>query len=161
MQRPAPAERYLLLWPREAFLTLALFAPRAPVRGAFGAAFLRAARLTFLRSCLSAMLLVFAMYLANLSFGANFRNLEALQLGEFFYQLLHAVLLKLYCNLRVVPIAFAAKYRSFAILRVSDPRTLLQSRLARGRFHLKLWPSDVLPSRSKEACDVVDRSAGR
>jgi len=51
---------------------LALFAPRAPVRGPFGAAFFRAARLTFLRSCLSVMLLVFAMYLANLSIGAIF-----------------------------------------------------------------------------------------
>jgi hypothetical protein len=47
--------------PRDAFLTLALFSPRAPVRGAFGAAFLRAARFTFLRSSLSVMVLVFAM----------------------------------------------------------------------------------------------------
>jgi hypothetical protein len=61
-----------LLWPREAFLTFALFAPRAPVREAFGAAFFRAARLTFLRSCLSVMLLVFAMVLANLSIVAIF-----------------------------------------------------------------------------------------
>jgi hypothetical protein len=52
---------YRLLWPRDAFLTLALFSPRAPVRGAFGAAFLRAARFTFLRSSLFVMLLVFAM----------------------------------------------------------------------------------------------------
>jgi hypothetical protein len=55
-------------------LTLALFSPRAPARGPFGAAFLRAARLTFLRSCLSVMLLVFAMYLANLSVGAIFET---------------------------------------------------------------------------------------
>ena len=59
---PARQNAYRLLWPREAFLTLALFSPRAPVRGAFGAAFLRAARFTFLRSTLSVMLLVFAMY---------------------------------------------------------------------------------------------------
>ena len=63
---------YRLLWPREAFLILALFAPRAPVRGPFGAAFFRAARLTFLRSCLSVMLLVFAMVIANLSLNAIF-----------------------------------------------------------------------------------------
>jgi hypothetical protein len=42
------------------------------VRGPFGAAFLRAARFPFLRSSLSVMLLVFAMYLANLSIGAIF-----------------------------------------------------------------------------------------
>jgi hypothetical protein len=58
---------YRLLVPREAFLTFALFSPRAPVRGALGAAFLRAARFTFLRSSLSAMLFVFAIYFANLS----------------------------------------------------------------------------------------------
>ena len=63
---------YRLLWPREAFFTLALFSPRAPVRGPFGAAFFRAARFTFLRSSLSVMLLVFAMYLANLSISAIF-----------------------------------------------------------------------------------------
>jgi hypothetical protein len=61
----AQQNAYRLLWPREAFLTLALFSPRAPVRGPFGAAFFRAARFTFLRSSLSVMLLVFAMYLAN------------------------------------------------------------------------------------------------
>jgi hypothetical protein len=65
---------YRLLWPREAFLTLALFSPRAPVRGPFGAAFFRAARFTFLRSSLSVMLLVFAMYVANLSLGAIFKT---------------------------------------------------------------------------------------
>jgi hypothetical protein len=48
------------------------------VRGPFGAAFFRAARFTFLRSTLSVMLLVFAMYLANLSLGTIFQNLEAL-----------------------------------------------------------------------------------
>jgi len=65
---------YRLLWPRVAFLTLALFSPRAPVRGPLGAAFFRAARLTFLRSCLSVMLLVFAMVLANLSISAIFET---------------------------------------------------------------------------------------
>jgi hypothetical protein len=55
-------------------LTFALFAPRAPVRGAFGAAFFRAARFTFLRSSLSVMLFVFAMYLAISLFEGDFRN---------------------------------------------------------------------------------------
>src|SRR5271170_3591781 len=48
---------YRLLWPRAAFLTFCLFSPRAPVRGPFGADALRAARFTFLRSCVSVMLL--------------------------------------------------------------------------------------------------------
>ena len=62
LQRSGPGgSGYRLLWPREAFLTLALFSPRAPVRGPLGAAFFRAARFTFLRSSLSVMLLVFAM----------------------------------------------------------------------------------------------------
>ena len=101
-------------------MILALFAPRAPARGPFGAAFLRAVRLTFLRSTLSVMLLVFAMYVANLS-RCGFRNLEALQLGKLLHKLLHAVLLKLYCNLRVIPIAFATKHGSFAILWMANP----------------------------------------
>lgn len=57
-------ETYRLLWPREAFFIFCLFSPRAPVRGAFGAAFLRAARFTFLRSWVSVMLLVFAINLS-------------------------------------------------------------------------------------------------
>jgi hypothetical protein len=72
--RLAEAISYRLLWPRDAFLTFCLFSPRAPVRGPFGAAALRAARLTFLRSCVSVMLLVFAMYVANLSMTAIFRT---------------------------------------------------------------------------------------
>lgn len=57
---------YRLEAPRAAFLTLALFSPRAPVRGALGAAALRAARLTFLRSILSVMVDVFAMMFFSL-----------------------------------------------------------------------------------------------
>jgi len=52
---------YRFAAPRAAFLTLALFSPRAPVRGALGAAALREARLIFLRSSLSVMLEVSAM----------------------------------------------------------------------------------------------------
>ena len=54
-------------WPRAAFLILALFSPRAPVRGALGAAFLRAARFTALRSDLSVIDFVFAMNVCLLS----------------------------------------------------------------------------------------------
>ena len=86
------------------------------------------------------MLLVFAMYLANLSLGAIFQNSEAFQLGKLLHQLLHAVLLKLYCNLRIIPIAFATKHGSLAILRMSNPRPLLQSSLAGRRFNLQLGP---------------------
>jgi hypothetical protein len=59
--------------------------------------------------------------------------LESFELGELLHQLFYAVLLKLYCNLRVVPIALAAKDRSFAIFRVAHTRTLAQAGLSRGR----------------------------
>src|SRR5271168_5621542 len=55
-----------LAWPREAFLSFALFSPRGPVLGPFGAAFLRAARFTFLRSSTLSIALVFAMFLSFL-----------------------------------------------------------------------------------------------
>jgi hypothetical protein len=42
------------------------------------------------------------------------------------------VLLKLYCNLRVVPIAFAAKDGPFAVFRVAYARALAQAGLAGG-----------------------------
>ena len=74
MRHAGSRNAYRLLWPRAAFLILALFAPRACARGPLGAAFLRAARFTFLRSCLSVMLLVFAMVLANLSLSAIFNS---------------------------------------------------------------------------------------
>jgi len=48
--------------PRAAFFSFFLFSPRGPVRGALGAAFLRAARFTFLRSSLSSILVVSATY---------------------------------------------------------------------------------------------------
>ena len=52
---------YRFDWPRASFFTLALFSPRGVVRLPLGAAFLREARFTFLRSVLSVMLFVFAM----------------------------------------------------------------------------------------------------
>lgn len=47
--------------PRTSFLTLCFFEPRGYSRFALGAAFLRAARFTFLRSWVSVMLFVFAI----------------------------------------------------------------------------------------------------
>ena len=59
---PGPAWLYLrLLWPRVSVLTFFLFEPRGVVRGALGVAFLRAARLTFLRSVVSVIAFVFAI----------------------------------------------------------------------------------------------------
>jgi len=46
--------------PRANFFTFFFFSPRAPVRLALGAAFLRAARFSFLRSSLSSILVVSA-----------------------------------------------------------------------------------------------------
>lgn len=77
--------------PRDAFLIFALFSPRAPVRFALGAAFLRAARFTFLRSSVSVMLFVFAMKCLSYLSRNSIQNLEALQLGELLHQLFHAV----------------------------------------------------------------------
>jgi hypothetical protein len=51
---------YRFDWPRTSFLTFFLFDPRGVVRLAFGAAFLRATRFSFLRSSLSATLVVSA-----------------------------------------------------------------------------------------------------
>src|SRR5258708_28741805 len=111
------------------------------------------------------MLLVFAMNSsANLSLVADFAELlQALQLGELLHQLLHAVLLKLYCNLRVVPIAFATKHRSFSILRVPDPRPLPQSGLSGRLRNLELGPRrplrrHLLPPRRKAIRNFVQRS---
>ena len=69
-----------------------------------------------------------------------FKILEALQLGKLLHQLLHAVLLKLYCNLRIIPIAFATKDGSFAVLGMPDSRSLLQSGLAGRCFNLQFGP---------------------
>jgi hypothetical protein len=53
---------YRLLAPLLAFFSFCLFSPRAPVRGALGAAFLRAARFNAFRSDLSSIFVVFAMF---------------------------------------------------------------------------------------------------
>ncbi len=60
--RGCPDQR--LLVPRVAFFTFCLLDPRGVVRGALGAAFFRAARLIFLRSCVSSIFFVSAI--ANL-----------------------------------------------------------------------------------------------
>src|ERR1039457_1142103 len=54
------ADAYRLETPRAAFFSFFLFSPRAPVRFALGAAFLRAARFSFFRSSLSSILVVSA-----------------------------------------------------------------------------------------------------
>jgi hypothetical protein len=51
---------YRFDWPRTNFLTFFLLEPRGVVRLALGAAFLRAARFTFLRSILSSIFFVSA-----------------------------------------------------------------------------------------------------
>jgi hypothetical protein len=51
-----------LLAPLLAFFSFCLFSPRAPVRGALGAAFFRAARFNAFRSDLSSIFVVFAMF---------------------------------------------------------------------------------------------------
>jgi hypothetical protein len=53
------------------------------------------------------------------------RPLQSLKLGKPLHQLLHAVLLKLYCNLGVVPVTFPTKDCSFSILWVPDANALL------------------------------------
>ena len=90
-----------------------------------------------------------------------FRTLEAFQLGELLHQLFYAVLLKLYCNLRVIPIAFATKDGSFAVLGMADASALLQAGLAGRRFYVEFWLGDLLSARGEEAGDVVDRLARR
>jgi len=53
---------YLLETPRAIFFTFFFFSPRAPVRLALGATFLRAARFSFFRSSLSSILVVSATW---------------------------------------------------------------------------------------------------
>ena len=47
------------------------------------------------------------------------RELQSLKLGELLHQLLHAVPFKLYCNLRVISFAFAAKHGARAVFGVA------------------------------------------
>ena len=75
-----------------------------------------------------------------LSFEMRFRArtfYRALKLGELLHQLLHAMLLKLYCNLGIFPIAFAAKDDAFAIFGVADARALAQAGRAGGRVNVQ------------------------
>jgi len=62
-----PLLLYRLLWPRTSFRTFFFCEPRGVVRFALGAAFLRVARFTFLRSALSAIDFVFAIRILSRS----------------------------------------------------------------------------------------------
>src|ERR1039458_10131666 len=71
------------------------------------------------------------------------------------------MLLKLYCNLRIIPFAFAPKDRSFPIFRVAHARTLAEAGLAGGFGDVDLRPGERLSTRPKEVCDVIHGAAGR
>ncbi len=72
-------------------LHLLLVLAAGSVRGALGAAFLRAVRFTFLRSALSSIVFVFAIRYPYLSWSVDC-GLEPLKLGEFLHQLFHSEL---------------------------------------------------------------------
>src|SRR5579863_1789619 len=86
--------------------------PRATpdARLALGAAFLRAARLTFLRSALSVIDLVFILFKCSV----------LLDSCVLFHQLLQTVAGKAYRELSILAIAFATEHGSTAIFRVPD-----------------------------------------
>ena len=65
-------------------------------------------------------------------------GLEPLKLGEFFNQLFHCRTLKLYCNLRVFPVAFAAKDDAFAIFWMADALAAPESSRAGGCGNVEL-----------------------
>src|SRR6185437_7464756 len=64
--------------------------------------------------------------------------LQSLELGELLYQLFGAVPAKLYCNLRVVTLAFSRCDDAFAILRVPHTHSLAQPRAAAWRRNVHL-----------------------
>src|SRR5665213_689048 len=89
--------------------------------------------------------------------------LESLKLGELLHQLFYAVPFKLYCNLRVVPFAFAAKDGAHAVFGVADARALAQAGAASGCGDVEFRPGGpsaaagkLLSARGEEAGDVVD-----
>src|SRR5580698_5995483 len=86
--------------------------PRATpdARLALGAAFLRAARFTFLRSALSSICLVFILFEYSI----------LLDSCVLFHQLLQTVAGKAYRELSILAIAFATQHGSSAIFRMPD-----------------------------------------
>src|SRR5450756_2164775 len=96
-----------------------------------------------------------------INFAESLQTLKAFQLRKLLHELLHTMLLKLYCNLGVIPISFAAKDGTFSIFRMANPAPLLQARLSRRlrdhhfRARKLRSPSDFLPARRKEARNVV------
>src|SRR5580658_3708203 len=86
--------------------------PRATpdARLALGAAFLRAARFTFLRSALSSICLVFILFEYSI----------LLDSCVLFHQLLQTVAGKAYRELSILAIAFATQHRSASVLGMAD-----------------------------------------
>jgi len=92
--------------------------PRATpdARLAFGAAFLRAARFTFLRSALSVIDLVFILF----EFVFLWKQSILLDSCVLFHQLLQTVAGKAYRELSILAIAFATQHRSPAVFGMPD-----------------------------------------
>src|SRR6185437_1123667 len=123
----------------------------------------RAARFSFFRSSLSVTFDVSAMNVSVLSwFKMCGASLQSFKLGKLLHQLLHAVLLKLYCNLRVIPFALTTKYRPDPVFRMPHPRALLQPCLPLRRGDLQPRPArrSLLSSRGEEARNIVHRAGG-
>jgi len=153
---------YRLLWPRTSFLTFFFLEPRGSVRFALGAAFLRAARFSFLRSCVSSIFVVFAITCLDSENVVRLferSRLHPLELGKLLHKLLHAELRELYCNLRVVAVALAAEDHAVPILGMPDALSALETDNASW-----LWDRQLGPLRArahtagKEARDVIDRA---
>jgi len=90
--------------------------PRATpwARFALGAAFFRAARFTFLRSCVSVTFFVFILVVQALSFLSS-----PFEARVFLHQFLQSVIPELHHQLRVVAIAFPANNLADAVSGVS------------------------------------------
>src|SRR6202044_1033054 len=98
--------------------------PRATpdARLALGAAFLRAARFTFLRSALSSICLVFILFKYSI----------LLDSCVLFHQLFQTVAGKAYRELSILAIAFATQHGSAAIFRMPDHGAGPEAATARG-----------------------------
>src|SRR5690242_8489509 len=80
---------------------------------------------------------------------------RSLQMRVLFYQLFQSESWKLYRNLGVFSLTFAPVDHSLAIFRVFHALAGTKRAAARGLFHRKLRPVELLASRSKEFGNVV------
>src|SRR5271163_3983806 len=99
-------------------------------------------------------LLPFQLIFNALGIGHYLPCLHFFQLGKLLHQLFHAELCKLYRNLRIITVSFAAEDHALAVFRMANTLSTAKAGGSRRNRNLQLRPAPAGLARGKKLGDV-------